>query len=133
MFVVLMYEGQVQFRVLIISGWTCLQKKPETVPSHSFYSSSSTAASVKRATQQVGYKWNQSTVCQPNIQSPAECKWTKNGDLWQIIWTVLSPIGISFQQLTKYGCKSDVVEVTNATIMVLPARHCATQCCRCYD
>ncbi|KAJ8377441.1 hypothetical protein AAFF_G00259990 [Aldrovandia affinis] len=44
---------------------------------------------------------------QPETQTPANWGWTKKGDLWQIVWTELSPIAESCQQLTKCGCKSE--------------------------
>lgn len=60
---------------------------------------------VKHAAYQAGCIWSQSTVRQPEIQTPANWGWTKKGDLWQIIWTELPPIAESCQQLTKSGCK----------------------------
>eukprot|EP00745_Piridium_sociabile_P026562 TRINITY_DN4240_c0_g2_i9.p1 TRINITY_DN4240_c0_g2~~TRINITY_DN4240_c0_g2_i9.p1 ORF type:complete len:1084 (-),score=281.98 TRINITY_DN4240_c0_g2_i9:490-3741(-) len=62
---------------------------------------------VKRAAYQAGCVWSQSTVRQPETQSPADWGWTKKGDLWQIFWTELPPIAESCQQLTKCGCKSE--------------------------
>ncbi|KAJ8402462.1 hypothetical protein AAFF_G00369510 [Aldrovandia affinis] len=62
---------------------------------------------VKRAAYQAGCIWSQSTVRQPETQTPANWGWTKKGDLWQIVWTELSPIAESCQQLTKCGCKSE--------------------------
>ena len=62
---------------------------------------------VKRAAYQAGCIWSQSTVCQPETQSPADWGWTKKGDLWQIFWTELLPIAESCEQLTKCGCKSE--------------------------
>ena len=62
---------------------------------------------VKRAAYQAGCIWSQSTVCQPEMQTPANWGWTKKGDLWQIVWTELPPIAESCQQLTKCGCKSE--------------------------
>lgn len=53
---------------------------------------------IKRATYQAGCIWTQSLKRQP---SPAEWGWIKNGGLWQIFWTELSPIAESFKQLTK--------------------------------
>ena len=60
---------------------------------------------VMRASYQGGCIWSQSTVCQPEPQTPANWGWTKKGDLWQIVWTELPPIAESCQQLTKCGCK----------------------------
>ena len=62
---------------------------------------------VKRATYQTGCIWSQSMVREPHIQSPAEFGWNKRDDLWQIVWTDLSPIADSCQQMTKCGCKTD--------------------------
>ncbi|KAJ8372700.1 hypothetical protein AAFF_G00277690 [Aldrovandia affinis] len=62
---------------------------------------------VKRAAYQAGCIWSQSTVRQPETQTPANWGWTKKGDLWQIVWTELPPIAESCQQLTKCGCKSE--------------------------
>ncbi|KAJ8405993.1 hypothetical protein AAFF_G00308810 [Aldrovandia affinis] len=62
---------------------------------------------VKRAAYQAGCIWSLSTVRQPETQTPANWGWTKKGDLWQIVWTELSPIAESCQQLTKCGCKSE--------------------------
>ncbi|KAL7370274.1 hypothetical protein ABVT39_024501 [Epinephelus coioides] len=62
---------------------------------------------VKRAAYQAGCIWSQSTKRQPETQTPANWGWTKKGDLWQIVWTELSPIAESCQQLTKCGCKSE--------------------------
>ncbi|KAJ8388905.1 hypothetical protein AAFF_G00126610 [Aldrovandia affinis] len=45
---------------------------------------------VKRAAYQAGCIWSQSTVCQPETQTPANWGWTKKGDLWQIVWTELT-------------------------------------------
>ena len=62
---------------------------------------------VKRAAYQAGCVWSQSTLRQPETQSPADWGWAKNGDLWNVVWTTLPPIVESCQQLTKCGCKSD--------------------------
>ena len=79
------------------------QKPYETIPP----TRAALMQHVKRATYQAGCIWNQSTERQQEIQSPAAWGWTRNGDLWEIIWTQLSPIADSCQQLTKCGCKSD--------------------------
>ena len=60
---------------------------------------------VKRAVYQANWIWSQSTVCKPDIKSPSHWGWTKTGDSWQILWTELSPIAESCQQLTKCGYK----------------------------
>ncbi|KAJ8417281.1 hypothetical protein AAFF_G00285080 [Aldrovandia affinis] len=73
---------------------------------------------VKRAAYQAGCIWSQSTVRQPETQTPANWGWTKKGDLWQIVWTELSPIAESCQQLTKCGCKSNAAVDANATALV---------------
>ena len=62
---------------------------------------------MKRASYQAACIWSQSTVCQPETQTPENWGWTKKGDLWQIVWTELPPIAESCQQLTKCGCKSE--------------------------
>lgn len=60
---------------------------------------------VKRAAYVAGCIWSQSTLRQPETQSPADWGWTKKDDLWQVLWTNLPPIAESCQQLTKCGCK----------------------------
>ena len=62
---------------------------------------------VRRAAYQAGCIWSQSTVCQPEVPSPAEWGWRRNGEQWDIIWTELSPIVESCQQLTKCACKCE--------------------------
>ena len=62
----------------------------------------------KRAAFQAGcILWSQSTVCQPETESPADWGWVQKGNMWQIYWTTLAPIAESCQQLTKCGCKTD--------------------------
>ena len=46
---------------------------------------------MKRASYQAACIWSQSTVCQPETQTPENWGWTKKGDLWQIVWTELPP------------------------------------------
>ena len=62
---------------------------------------------VKRAAYQAVSVWSQSTLRQPETQSPADWGWANNGDLWNVVWTTFPPIVESCQQLTKCGCKSD--------------------------
>ena len=62
---------------------------------------------VKRAAYQAGSIWSQSTLRQPETQSPADWGWAKNGDMWNVVWTMLPPIVESYQQVTKCGCKSE--------------------------
>ena len=62
---------------------------------------------VTLAAYQAGCVWSQSTLRQPETQSPADWGWAKNGDLWNVVWTTLPPFVESCQQLTKCGCKSD--------------------------
>ena len=62
---------------------------------------------VKRAAYHAGCIWSQSTLCQPEAQSPADWGWAKNGDLWNVVWIMFPPIVESCQQATKRGCKSE--------------------------
>ena len=64
---------------------------------------------VKRAAYQAGSIWTQSTLRQPETQSPADWGWAKNGDniMWNVVWTMLPPIVESYQQVTNCGCKSE--------------------------
>ena len=62
---------------------------------------------VKRAAYQAGSVWNQTTLRQPETQSPTDWGWAKNGYLWNVVWTTLPHIVESCQQLTKCGCKLD--------------------------
>ena len=52
---------------------------------------------------QAGCIWGQSTVSQPETSSPTEWGWTRHNDLW----TTLSQIAQSRQQLTKCWCKTE--------------------------
>jgi len=61
----------------------------------------------KRAAYEAGCIWSQSTLSRPETQNPADCGWTKKGDLWQVFWTTLPPIADSCQQLAKCACKSE--------------------------
>ena len=49
----------------------------------------------KRAAYEAGCIWSQSTVCQPETESPADWGWTRQGDVWQIFWTSNLPIAES--------------------------------------
>ena len=60
---------------------------------------------VKRVAYQAGSIWSQSTLRQPETRSPADWGWAKNGDMWNVVWTMLPPIVESYQQVTKCGCK----------------------------
>ena len=62
---------------------------------------------IKRDPYQAGCIWSQSTLRQPETQSPADWGWAKNGDLWNVVWTMLPPIVESCQQVTKCGIKSE--------------------------
>ena len=62
---------------------------------------------VKRAAYRTGSVWSQSTLRQPQTQSPTDWGWANIGDLWNVVWTTLPPIVESCQQLTKCGFKSD--------------------------
>lgn len=62
---------------------------------------------VKRAAFQAGIIWAQATSPLPDIQSPADYGWRKDGDTWKICWTTLPPIAASCQELTKCSCKKD--------------------------
>ena len=62
---------------------------------------------VKGAAYQAGCIWSQSTLRQPETQSPADWGWAKNGDLCNVVWTMLPSNVESCQQFTKCGCKSD--------------------------
>ena len=62
---------------------------------------------VKRAAYQAGIVWAQATDPQPDIKSPADYGWVKDGDTWRIFWTTLAPIAASCQELTKCLCKKD--------------------------
>ncbi|KAJ4945560.1 hypothetical protein JOQ06_023241 [Pogonophryne albipinna] len=85
---------------------------------------------LKRAAYQAGI-WSQSTVLQPEIQSPLEWGWTKEEDNWQIFWTKLPPIAESCQQLTKCGCKSECSGRCKCYRFGLP---CTALCsCRCQE
>ena len=66
------------------------------------YDRSSTATGVDAARldmfarkQRAGCIWSQSTVCQPETESPADWGWTRQGDVWQIFWTSNLPIAES--------------------------------------
>ena len=56
---------------------------------------------VNRAAYQAGCIWGQSTVSQPETESPSSWGWVKHGDVWQVVWTELPPIADTCQQLTK--------------------------------
>ena len=58
------------------------------------------------AAYQAGCIWSQALVCQPNAESPAEWGWKQEGDNWNIIWSALSPVAQSCQQLTRCQCKT---------------------------
>ncbi|KAJ8351997.1 hypothetical protein SKAU_G00234730 [Synaphobranchus kaupii] len=85
----------------------------------------------KHAAYQAGCIWGQATVCQMETKSPADWGWTKQGDLWQIFWTVLPPIAQSCQQLTKCGCKTECSGRCKCYRFGLP---CTALCnCKCAD
>ena len=42
---------------------------------------------VKRAAYQAGCIWSQATSCQLEMQTPDNWGWTKEGDVWKILWT----------------------------------------------
>ena len=60
---------------------------------------------IKGAAYQAGIVWGQATNPRPDIPSPEEWGWKKQGFLWQIHWTDLPPISSSCQELTKCVCK----------------------------
>ncbi len=62
---------------------------------------------VKSAAYQAGCIWSQSTQRLTETQSPADWGWAKNGDPWNVVWTMLPPIVESCQQVTKCGIKSE--------------------------
>ncbi|KAJ8364285.1 hypothetical protein SKAU_G00131160 [Synaphobranchus kaupii] len=85
----------------------------------------------KRAAYQAGCIWGQATVCQMETKSPSDWGWTKQGDLWQIFWTVLPPIAQRCQQLTKCGCKTECSGRCKCYRFGLP---CTALCnCKCAD
>lgn len=86
---------------------------------------------VKRAAYQAACIWSQATTCQPEPVSPSEWGWTKKDDEWQVLWTELSPIAESCQQLTKCGCK---VECKGRCKCYQFGLTCTALCsCRCLD
>ena len=62
---------------------------------------------VNRAAYQAGCIWGQSTVSQPETESPSSWGWVKHGDVWQVVWTELPPIAETCQQLANVIAKSD--------------------------
>ena len=64
------------------------QKPYETIPP----TQAALLQHVKRAAYQAGCIWSQSVVRLSEIRNPAEWGWEKNGDVWEIVWTKLSPI-----------------------------------------
>ena len=57
----------------------------------------------KRAAYQAGVIWSQSTVSQPEAQSPKNWGWIQEADVWKIFWSALPPIAPVCQELTKCG------------------------------
>ena len=55
----------------------------------------------KGAAYQAGSTWSQSTLRQPETQNPVDWGWAKNGDMCNVVWTMLPPIVESCQQVTK--------------------------------
>lgn len=47
---------------------------------------------VKHAAYQAGILWAQATDPQPDIKSPADYGWIKDGDTWRICFTTLTSI-----------------------------------------
>ena len=82
-------------------------------------------------TSEAGCIWSQSTVCQPETQSPADWGWTRQGDVWQILWTSNLPIAESCQQLTRCGCNKEGVEGANVMALVSLAQHCVAVIASC--
>ena len=76
---------------------------------------------VKRAAYQAGCIWGQSLVCQPEIKYR---RWTKKGDLWQILWTDLPPLQKVAKNWPSVVANMNVMEGANATALVLLAQHC---------
>ena len=63
---------------------------------------------VNRAAYQAGCIWSQSTVCQPETESPDDWGWKEQDGInggWTPCWMKIPPIAESCQQLTKCGCK----------------------------
>ena len=73
---------------------------------------------IKRASYQAGCIWSQSTIRQPEPQSPSDWGWTHNGDSWQVFGTTLPPIAATGRQLSKYGCNAGCKGGANASSLV---------------
>ena len=57
--------------------------------------------------------------------SPADWGWAKNGDPWHVGWTMLPPVVESYQQVTKFGCKSEFHgRLTKCYRIGLSSQHC---------
>ena len=93
----------------------------ETLPSNSTNSISLLQHAKRAAYLADCYRANQHCASQ---KYRALLTGAKNGDMCNVVWTMLPPIVKSCQQVTKCGCKSECHGRLNVTALVSPALHC---------
>jgi len=128
-FVVLIYS-----RTSDIMGVNEARKQLFTQKSRSLENIPPTLAALKQHVKRAAFQanvWNQTLCASPELPSPSDWGWTKEGAVWQPLWTTLPEASESCYELIHCGCKKECsgrCRCSKAALKCTALCHCGGDC-----